>query len=169
MRISKIDKFHYLNSLLEGTASLAIQVLGLTEANYDSTIALLKERFGDPQAIIAAHMDEFLKLPDCTADKPFALCNNYDRITVHTRGLNLLSIDLLHHGSLLIPIIMPKLPNKVRLGMAHQHHGSIWKVTDLLDMIKVEVEAREASNFMKPNVPKPPQQYKPPLPTANSF
>ena len=29
--ISKIDKFHYLNSLLEGTASRAIQGLGLTE------------------------------------------------------------------------------------------------------------------------------------------
>ena len=42
-------------------------------------------------------------------------------------------------------------------------------LTDLLDIIKVEVEAREASNFMKQNVPKPPQPHKPPLPTTNSF
>lgn len=124
--ISKIDKFHYLNSLLEGTASIAIQGLGLTEANYDAAIALLKERFGDPQAIIAAHMEELLKLPDCTIDRPSALRNIYDRITVHTRGLNSLGVDLRHYGSLLIPIIMPKLPNEVHLRMARQHHGR-WK------------------------------------------
>ena len=76
--ISKIDKFHYLNSSLEGTASKAIQGLGLTEGNYDSAIAMLKERFGDPQAIIAVHMDELLKLPDCTADRPSALRNIYE-------------------------------------------------------------------------------------------
>jgi len=120
------------------------------------------------QTIIAAQMDEFLKLPDCTADRPSALRNIYDGFTVHTRGLSSLGIDLQHYGSLLIPIIMPKLPNEVLLHMACQHHGSIWKVTDLLDMIMVEVEAREASNFMKLNVHKPPQQHKPPLPTPNS-
>ena len=38
--ICKIDKFQYLNSSLEGTASKAIQGLGLTEGNYDSAIAM---------------------------------------------------------------------------------------------------------------------------------
>lgn len=75
--ISKIDKFHYLTSLLDGTAGRAIQGLSLTEGNYDSAIALLKERFGNPQAIISAHMDELLKLPDCSVDQLSALCNIY--------------------------------------------------------------------------------------------
>ena len=34
--ISKIDKFNYLCSLLEGTANKVMQGLTLTEANYDS-------------------------------------------------------------------------------------------------------------------------------------
>ena len=34
--ITKIDKFNYLNSLLEGAASMTIQGLSLTKANYDS-------------------------------------------------------------------------------------------------------------------------------------
>jgi len=78
--ISKIDKFHYLNSSLKGTASKAIQGLGLTEGNYDSAIMLLQERFGDPHAIIAAHMDELLKLSDCTTDRSSALRNIYDEL-----------------------------------------------------------------------------------------
>jgi len=114
-------------------------------------------------------MDELLKLPDCTADQPSALRNIYDRITVHTRGLSSLGINLKHYGSLLIPIIMPKLPNEVSLCMAHQHYGTIWKVEYLLETIKVEAEARKASSLIKSSTFQPPHPPKPPPPTANSF
>ena len=46
--ILKVDKFNYLNSLLEGAAFRTIQGLTLTTANYDSASALLHERFGNP-------------------------------------------------------------------------------------------------------------------------
>jgi hypothetical protein len=60
--ISPIDKFNYLNSLLEGTAARAIQGLSLTSANYEHAAALLKERFGKPHRVITLHMDELLKV-----------------------------------------------------------------------------------------------------------
>ena len=50
--ISKIDKFNYPSSLLEGSTSKVVQGLTLTEGNYDSAVALLKERFGNKQVII---------------------------------------------------------------------------------------------------------------------
>ena len=46
--IPKVDKFNYLNSLLEGAVFRTIQGLTLTTANYDSAIALLHERFENP-------------------------------------------------------------------------------------------------------------------------
>ena len=92
--ISKVDKFNYLSSLLDGPASKAIQGLSLTEGNYDSAIALLKERFGNPQTIILAHMDELLKLPDCSHDRPLLLRSIYDKITIHTWGLTSLGVNL---------------------------------------------------------------------------
>ena len=52
--ISSVNKFNYLNSLLEGPASRAIQGLALTEDNYNSAIKILQERFGRPQQIILA-------------------------------------------------------------------------------------------------------------------
>ena len=90
-----------------------MQGLTLTEANYDTAVDLLKARFGKKQAIISAHMDELMKLPDNTLDKPSSLRNIYDKVTVHTRGLHSLGVDLDHYGTLLIPIIMPKLPSEV--------------------------------------------------------
>ena len=61
--LSKLDKFNYLHSLLEGAASQVIQGLTMTDSNYDTAVSLLQERFDDPQSIISVHMDELLKLP----------------------------------------------------------------------------------------------------------
>ena len=56
--ISNVNKFNYLQSLLEGSASRAIKGLTLTSANYDNAISILQERYGKTQQTIAAHMDE---------------------------------------------------------------------------------------------------------------
>ena len=72
-------------------------------------------------------MDELTKQPDSTLDKPSSLRNIYDKITVYMRGLGSLGVDLDHYGSLLIPLMIPKLPNEIRLTMARKHPGEIWK------------------------------------------
>ena len=67
--IPKIEKFNYLNSSLEGVAAKTVQGLTLTEGNNDLGVELLKERFGKPQQIISAHIDELLRIPACIADR----------------------------------------------------------------------------------------------------
>ena len=63
--LSVIDKFNYLSSLVEGPAARAIQGLTLSEANYEAAEEYLKQRYGRPQQVIPAHMDELLKIPSC--------------------------------------------------------------------------------------------------------
>ena len=123
-----------------------VQGLTLSEANYDAAVTLLTERFGNKQVIISAHMEELMKLPDSTLDRPSSLRSLYDRITVHVRGLTSLGVDLDHYGALLIPIIMPKLPNEVKLMMAQKHPGRVWQIQELLATIQAEVEARETTH-----------------------
>lgn len=60
--LSAIDKFNYLNSLLEGNAATAISGLTLSSANYDEAVVILKKRFGNRQQIITKHMDVFMSL-----------------------------------------------------------------------------------------------------------
>lgn len=59
--LTKINKFSYLVSLLEGTASRAIEGLPVTEENYDSVVDILKKRFGNPQKFISTQVEELLK------------------------------------------------------------------------------------------------------------
>lgn len=55
--LSDVDKFSYLQSLLEGPAAEAISGLSLTSVNYSEAIEVLKKRFGNTQLIISKHMD----------------------------------------------------------------------------------------------------------------
>ena len=83
--LTKIDKFNYLVSLLEGTASRAIAGLPITEENYDATVDIINKRFGKPQQLISAHMDELLKISTCLTDKPYQLRYLYNKLSVNIR------------------------------------------------------------------------------------
>ena len=74
------------------------------------------------------------------------------------------------YGSLLIPVIMSKLPHEIRVQVARNTAGEVWDMSELLEVIRQEVEAREISEGVKTNVnlekvnPKPQR-----TPTANAL
>ena len=90
-------------------------------------------------------MDEIVKLPPSTSDRPSSLRFVYDKLSVHVRGLKSLGVSAEQYGSLLIPIVMSKLPDDVRLQIARNTKEEIWKIKDLPETIKIEMRAREAS------------------------
>ena len=143
--IPKVDKFNYLNSLLGDIAYKTVQGLPLTESNYDSAVAMLKDRFGDPQQIICAHMEGLMKVANCVNEQPSSLRVVFDKIMVHIRGLEALDVTSEQYGSFLIPVIMAKLPNDIRLRIARETGKEVWKIENVLKIIKQEVEAREVS------------------------
>ena len=86
--LSNVDKFNYLNSLLERSAADAVAGLALTSANYMEAIAILKKRYGNKQLIINRHMEILLKLEPVTSPTNLrALRTLYDRVESHVRGL----------------------------------------------------------------------------------
>jgi hypothetical protein len=54
---------------------------------------------------------------------------------VHTWGLATLGISADQYGSLLIPVIVSKLPNEIRLQIARNSTQAVWKIYELLDII----------------------------------
>ena len=92
-----------------------MQGLTRTEANYNSAIEILQKRFGKRQNIISKHMDEMLKIPECVNDNAPQLRLVYDKISANIRGLESLGVSSNQYGSLLIPVIMSKLPHEIRV------------------------------------------------------
>ena len=137
----QVDKFNYLNTVLEGPAARSIAGLTLTASNYENAVGILQNRFGKTQQIITAHMDELIKITTCHNHRPTSLRYVFDQLSVPTRGLDSLGASLGQYGSLLIPIIMSKLPNEIRLQVVRNSTDEVWKIEDLLLTIKKEVEA----------------------------
>ena len=90
-------------------------------------------------------MDELLKIPACFNEQPVSLRLVYDKINVHVRGLASLGIESKQYGPLLILVIMTKVSNDIRLRIARETKSDIWKLDELMNVIREEVEAREAS------------------------
>ena len=169
--LSGIDKFNYLVSLLEGPAARAVQGLPLTETNYDHAVELLKERYGNKQKIVSAHMEELLKLPICSQEKTSELRSLYDKINIHIRGLESLGVNAEHYGSLLIPVLMQRIPKNIALQIARQSSKDVWHMTEILEIIRSEVEAREMSENVITKEAKVGyfQKPKPPPSTMSAF
>jgi len=160
--LSEIAKFNYLVAQLEGAASRAIAGLPITEDNYKAAVDILTKRFGKPQQIIASHMDDLLKISVCSSERPSQLRYLYDKISVNVRGLQALGIQSKQYGSLLIPVIMAKLPPDIRIHVARNTSQDVWEIEPLLDILQREIEAREISERVKtvthlePKRPPPP-------------
>jgi len=62
-----IQKLNYLKAQLQGDAARVIAGLPLTELNYQHSVALLHERFGQFHKLIDAHMRALIDMPRATA------------------------------------------------------------------------------------------------------
>ena len=94
-------------------------------------------------------MDEILKIQACMGRKTSQLRYVYDKKSVHVRGLETLGVSSEQYRSMLIPIIMSKLPNDICLEIARKSKGDVWKIDNLLNTIKLEIEAREVSEGVR--------------------
>ena len=69
----------------------------------------------------------------------------YDKIIVQVQGLEALDVTSVQCGSLLILLIISKFPSDIPPRVAHESDGDAWNINDLLEIVRQEVEAREAS------------------------
>ena len=139
-----VHKLNYLINSLEGVAYKTLEGLEITEQNYEKAVDLLKTRFGKSQQVISAHMRELLSLQTSSNEKANRLRSVYDNIQVHVRGLESLGVSSKQYGSLLIPVIMSRMPAEITLQIARKTSQDVWEIDEIMNIILAEVEAREA-------------------------
>jgi len=170
--LSDIDKMNYLKSLLEGPALAAINGLSLSSANYKSARDILQQRYGNKQLLISSHMDELITLPQVNSVGDIkGIRQLYDKTEINLRGLQNLGIESKQYGTLLIPILLNKLPQELRLIISRKFESSDgWELDELLKVFKAEVEARERCSLLScssnTKVEKRHQYSKPPISAA---
>ena len=100
-RINDIDKLYYLKGRIKGEAHAAISGLTLTSENFQEAIQVLKDRFGNEQMLISAHVESLLKLNKIeSVDHIKGLRMLYNHTENCVRALRPLTLDTRGYGSL---------------------------------------------------------------------
>ena len=142
--LSNVEKMNYLINLLQGEAASTLKGLQLSNANYEISLQMLKDRFGDNQVLISSFMNKLLGLePISDLGAVNELRKLYDEIETQVRSLNSLGLDEKNYGAMLVPVVMSKLPQQVKLIITRQFGKTSWDIKLILNALKIELEARE--------------------------
>jgi len=142
--LSKVQKFAYLMSSLAGEAKLVLSGLTLSDANFDLALQLLHQRFGQPDSVGREHLKQ---LQNCKPPgKTVASLKQFSHeLTMHMRCLENLKIYPEQYEVLLMPTLLQKLPEDIRLHMLSTAHDKkmIYKFEGFLSLLNSEIEIRE--------------------------
>ena len=142
--LSNVDKFSYLRSLLMEPARSAIGGFALTSANYESAIELLKKRYGKKIAVQRALVNELLNArPVFNEGDTRRLRSLYDFVETKYRALQALEVDERNYSEIVVPMLLEKIPDAIRLTITRGKDYLEWALGDMLKELQIEVELRE--------------------------
>ena len=71
----------------------------------------------------------------------------YDTVEIHCTGLQSSGVDPKTYGTVLVNLLLQKLPEEIQLIISRKlselHGDEDWELPKLLEILKVEIEARE--------------------------
>ncbi|XP_059054460.1 uncharacterized protein LOC131848560 [Achroia grisella] len=88
--ISNINKFHYLRSSLEGSATVIIKSLEFTSKNYSIAWGLICERYDNKKVLINNHLKALFEIESITNESHKAIRFLVDHVLKNLRALNTL-------------------------------------------------------------------------------
>lgn len=146
--LKQSDKLVYLRSFLGGVAERAIQGLSSTDENYENAVQVLRERFGRRDLVINAHMNKLLNMQPVSRSSDVGMLRKlYDACEVQIRSLAALGVASDTYGNLLCPVLMKLVPSDIALELSRKRKADEeWKVLDLLNLLRIEVESRERAH-----------------------
>ena len=179
-QLAKVDKFKYLRSYLEEPARSVVTGFALTDADYESAIELLKSRYAKPSVIKRAHINDLINMAPVYNEKSLQrLRCLHDQIETRFRAMEALGVSKETYSSVVVPVLMGKLPESVRINMIRfgKNHMD-WNLDDMLEAFQKELEvleghfpimqrAQQGDRRQEQHFNRPRQQDRPP--TASSL
>ena len=116
----------------------------LSSENYQQAIGLLKERFGNPQVFIYAHMDRLIKIKRVKGMENLeSLRKLYNEVETCLRNLISVRVETKTYGCLLVSILKDKLPEDLLVTISRGFGGDQWTLARFMELFDSELKAKE--------------------------
>ncbi|XP_028417209.1 uncharacterized protein LOC114541492 [Dendronephthya gigantea] len=146
--LSDVDKFTYLRGLLQEPAKSAIAGFALTSINYEAAVKLLERRFGNKTIVQRAYINDLLNLkPVFNGNDTERLRKFFDVVETNYRGLEALGVKEEVYSEIVVPSILNKLPEVVRLTITRGEKYMEWTMNDVVKALLAEIELRECHDL----------------------
>ena len=161
-KLSDVEKLSYLKDRLKGKALDCIKGLPITNASYGVAKKNLQDRFGNPQQSVEAHYEALMKMPNCSSTTT-SLRSFYDSLETHLRSLEALAQDTT--STLLVTLVLDKIPKDVKLQLELKQDGKDWSVQQLRAALSSLITAKERAE----GTPQHEQREKKPISTGQAL
>ena len=122
-----------------------IKGFSLTEVDYDDAVALLKKRFARPDVIRITHINELINLAPVFSEKNVQRLRSFhDETETHFRAMEAQGVEKLSYSSVVVPMLMAKIPESLRNNMIRFNANHMeWLLDDFLVALEKELEVLE--------------------------
>ncbi|XP_046864814.1 uncharacterized protein LOC124459413 [Xenia sp. Carnegie-2017] len=145
--LSEVDKFTYLRGLVEEPAKSAISGFALTSINYAEALKVLERRYGSKVMVQRAHVNDLMNLkPVYNENDTTRLRKFFDAVETSYRGLEALGVKEETYCEIVVPNLLTKIPNSLKLTITRGRDYLEWGMKDFVDALQAEVELRNATN-----------------------
>ncbi|XP_076394279.1 uncharacterized protein LOC143265522 [Megachile rotundata] len=138
MNLSNIEKFHYLNASVKGSAARTIEALGISEINYTLAWNRIKDRYEDLSTLKYHHVRSMHEVPSCTRESLSGLRNLIDNTNNNLLALKALGEPTDSWDTLIIYLLTSKLDS---------HTQREWERK--MNQIQGNVTLQDMMNFLK--------------------
>ena len=139
----------YFRSLLKGAALTAIEGIEISGRNYKDALSMIQTRFGNSKLLISCFVDKLMKLKPVSDSKNISkLRELVDNISTCIQNLASLEVKSEAYGAVLIPCILQKIPDDLKLDVTRSVKLADWNFDELIQALNTEMQAREACQFV---------------------
>ncbi|GBN69084.1 hypothetical protein AVEN_251531-1, partial [Araneus ventricosus] len=142
-QLSIIDKHVYLRGYLKDEPARFVDGISITAETYETVKNILKNRYGDKNRIIQAHLDFLENITPVSNPTPMSLNNIFIECNRRLQALTALGENINAYGRILTPKILRAFPNDVcRRWIIHAKREKISEsdISKLREFLSEEVE-----------------------------
>ncbi|XP_046395239.1 uncharacterized protein LOC124162657 [Ischnura elegans] len=109
LSLSRIEKFQYLNSCLQGEALELIRGLPLSDSNYLIAWDLLRKRYHNIRKLVSMHITKIMDMPNLSGNSLVSFRSFLSTYHENIQALSALGHDITKENILLVTILLRKL------------------------------------------------------------
>eukprot|EP00794_Sanderia_malayensis_P015469 gene15469-biopygen12872 len=152
MKIGRRRQAEIIEGIFRRASQSVIAGIPTNDSSYETAVNLLKSRYADPAVIQRTHINQLLNLAPVFNEKNTSrLRSLHDHIETQFRGLQALGVDKITYSSVIVRVLIEKIPGGIWLGMLRDvrksHLG--WNLEEMLGALSKELEIRVSRSIVK--------------------